>query len=524
MISLSHLNQQQRDAVETSDGRILVLAGAGSGKTLVLTTRMAYLIEKGVPPSAILGLTFTNKAAQEMRERIAKLSEKDKAKQVKLCTFHSFCMEILRKHIHKIGYTSHFSLYDEKDLNRILEEIAKELLGDPKKLPPMHSTKGLIQDARMRGLCASEIKGDSKWHESFTQDTFKQLRTSLKAYNAVDFDDLLYLTLQLFKKHPEVLSEYHDKYQYVMIDEYQDTNPIQYQIAALLCSKHGNLCVVGDDDQSIYGWRGASVTHILEFEHNKSIKLEQNYRSTNTILNAANAVISNNPKRHNKSLWSNKTGDKKIEVFHAPSDLKEVEAVIHRICNLKKEKNLKWKEISILYRSNHLSRAFEIALTRFLWNDNGRLVRGIPYRVFGGLEFYLRKEVQDLFAYLKVICNPKDQASLLRIINYPSRGIGNKSIDALTTWNRTNNVPLWNTIERVASGDLKLDITPKSKECIENFHSLILKAQKAFDDKDLVYASEYLLELLNLKEHLHQESRNSRIFDTLFAFRGNVKL
>ncbi len=512
-LTLTHLNDEQRKAVEATEGRLLILAGAGSGKTLVLTTRIAYLLSQGVSPSSILGLTFTNKAASEMRERVAKLTSPSSAKLLTLSTFHSFCMRILRKHIHLLGYTQKFSLYDEKDLERIIDNIIHEKLDQPSKLPSTHKTKKIIMQARGKGLDSEEISDTSSpWHQQFAREVFKQLRQSLRAYNALDFDDLLFLTVELFERHPEVLAQYQKQYRYIMIDEYQDTNPIQYKIASLLSQRYQNLCVVGDDDQSIYGWRGACVDHILTFESDHVIKLEQNYRSTNTILQAANAVIANNKQRHGKTLWSQKSSADKIEIFHAPNELKEVEAVLYRLVHLKEQKGLRWKDIAILYRSNHLSRAFETALMRFPWKNHGRIIRGIPYKVFGGTEFYLRKEVQDLFAYLKVIENPQDQASLLRIINYPRRGIGDKLLSYLTETNRAENCSLWSVITRTIQSPPE-GIGPKAIESLREFYTLLQEGKNLFASFPLRDACQKFMEALDLESALEKESNNSRVFE-----------
>jgi DNA helicase-2/ATP-dependent DNA helicase PcrA len=316
------LNKPQRKAVETINGRVLVLAGAGSGKTRVLTLRMAHLIKNlGCSPLSILGLTFTNKAAGEMRHRLGTLIEKKIAKQVTLCTFHSFCMQVLRSEIQRLGYTSEFTLYDEKDVHRLVTMIARDLLEHEGELPSILATLEKISHAKNRGLKTSEIEGTgSEWHDGFTRTLYGRLQDSMRAYNAVDFDSLLSLTVELFERFPEVLEAYQDRFRYLMIDEYQDTNPIQYRLASLLAGKYNNLCVVGDDDQSIYGWRGADIQNILAFSNATVIKLEQNYRSTNVILNAANSVIGNNQKRHQKVLWSDKGKGDQIEVFHAPTE------------------------------------------------------------------------------------------------------------------------------------------------------------------------------------------------------------
>jgi len=367
MTALIHaLNQEQRKAVETTEGRVLILAGAGTGKTLVLTTRIAYLIGvKGVPPESVLGLTFTNKAAGEMRERLASLINPSLAKRVTLSTFHSFCMRLLRKEIHQLGYTSNFTLYQPSDVERLVKTIAHDIMGSCGELPSLSATITEINRAKNLGLTPDELgTGSGAWHDQFVQNVYRRLIESMRAHNAVDFDSLLTLTVDLLTQFPEVAERYQDRYRYILIDEYQDTNPIQYQLAAILSRQHSNLCVVGDDDQSIYGWRGADIRNILEFENATKIKLEQNYRSTPTILNAANAVIQHNETRHCKELWSSKEMGEAIRVFHAPTERLEAEAVVYRILKLKKSLNLFWNDFAILYRSNALSRQFEQVLLK----------------------------------------------------------------------------------------------------------------------------------------------------------------
>ncbi len=395
------LNPSQKKACTSINGKILVLAGAGSGKTSVLIERIVVLIkDHNVDPSTILGLTFTNKAAGEMRERIGARIGKSIAQKIPLLTFHSFCLDLLKKEIHHLGYSNNFSLYTEKDTDRIEKEVLDQL----------------------------SSQDDIKITESLIR---KELTSTLKSYNAVDFDGLLELTLKLLQEHSFVREKYQNFFKYIMIDEYQDTNAVQYELITCLSQKNQNLFVVGDDDQSIYGFRGAEVDHIISFPHETMIKLEQNYRSTQPILNIANSIISKNAHRHKKTLFSKKTNDNKPRIFHAPSDAEEAESIIHRLLYLKNEKNLKWSDIAILYRSNNLTKPFEVALMQASWKDNEKFVRGIPYHVVQGTSFYDRAEVKDIFSYLRVIHNPKDNNALLRIINYPKRGVSPKTVEVL---------------------------------------------------------------------------------------------
>lgn len=506
---LKSLNPEQLQAVKTVKGRVLILAGAGSGKTKVLTLRMAHLIDElGVDPGSILGLTFTNKAAQEMRERIATLISPAKAKQITLCTFHSFCMQILRAEIHHLGYTSKFSLYDEGDIKRLVTAIAKDLLEHEGQIPSLASVIHTVSMAKNDGLKTEELTGfESSWHEQFVKDIYKRLQDSLRAYNAVDFDSLLTLTVDLFDKFPEILLKYQAKYLYLMIDEYQDTNAVQYRLADMLSKKNNNLCVVGDDDQSIYGWRGANIKNILEFDRATVIKLEQNYRSTNTILQAANHVISRNQGRHQKKLWSACGEGNPIEVFHAPQEIQEAEAVVARIARYREQWGLNWRDFAILYRSNALARNFELALLKHTWKKGDKWQIGAPYHVFGGTEFYERREVKDLFAYLRVIANPLDQEALLRIINQPRRGIGDQALDALTAHNRKENIPLWT----VLSQNPELVESSRAKGGIESFMRIINKAQEYFAAHSLQDSVNWLIQEINYKKAIEDEVKSPKM-------------
>jgi len=471
------LNPEQLKACLAIKGKVLVLAGAGSGKTSVLTERIIHLIQdQKVPPNAILGLTFTNKAAAEMRERITKGVGKTTASLIPLLTFHSFCLDLLKKEIHHLGYTPNFSLYDDRDKMRLEEEVFQKLSNEEVK----------------------EVKVEH----------FRQGMTEvLKAYNAVDFDGLLELSVKLFKEHPKVLSKYQEQFQYVMIDEYQDTNQVQYELISFLTAKSGNLFVVGDDDQAIYGFRGAEVDHILSFPHDTSIKLEENYRSTQPILDIANAVIKKNSKRHDKSLFSKKRNGNKPKLFHAPTEKEEAESIIHRLLYLQKEKGLQWSDIAILYRSNNLSKPFEVALMQASWNKDGQFVRGIPYHVVQGLSFYQRSEVKDLFAYLKVLNNPKDTTALLRILNYPKRGISTATIEALTKESNRLHCSVYDVLDHFDH----LEISSAGKVGLSSFNSIIRKAKAK---KTITETVQFLIDELHIKEEIEKEvkSENARMF------------
>ncbi len=518
MKGLPSLNPDQKRAVLTTEGRVLILAGAGSGKTSVLTYRIAHLLNHlDIPPQAILGLTFTNKAAGEMRERLRQLIDPKLAKAVTLSTFHSFCMQILRKEIHHLGFTSNFSLYDEKDTKRLSTQLARHLLEHEGEMPSLEGTLQKLSYAKSRGLSPQELaRDDPTWHDNFSINLFERLKTCMRAYNAVDFDSLLSLTVELFEQHPSILERYQERFRYIMIDEYQDTNPIQYRLAQLLAGKHNNLCVVGDDDQSIYGWRGSEIKNILNFDATTVIKLEQNFRSTPTILTAANAVISHNTERHAKNLWSTADRGDLLTLFHAPTELEEAQSVVQRMIRLRKDKHLHWKDMAILYRSNILSRAFEVALMQAMWEKNGTWVRGIPYEVFGGTEFLERAEIKDMISYLRVINNPLDQEALLRIINVPRRGISDATLDKLTQINRQLDLPLWHILKEVASplsSEYKNSLTPGAIAGIRRFVEIIETGQQKFHAPPLYPSLNWLIEEIDYSNAILDDVKSEKMRD-----------
>ncbi len=514
---LQKLNPEQKKAVEHTQGRMLILAGAGSGKTGVLTMRMANLIHQGVSPKNILGLTFTNKAAAEMRSRLARFVDAKAAKEVTLCTFHSFCMKVLRLEIGKLGYTTKFTLYDEQDVMRLVNMIVRDILQIDGELPSLSSTMNAIRNAKNKGLTPEELTAvESEWYEGFTKEVYRRLLASMRAYNAVDFDNLLGLTVDLFEKFPDVLDRYQEQYRYIMIDEYQDTNPIQYRLASSLSAKYNHLCVVGDDDQSIYGWRGANVKNILEFPNAMVIKLEQNYRSTNLILRAANAVIGNNAERHDKVLWSNKGDGNTIELFFPPNEIDEADAVAKRVVKAKESLGLKWNDIAILYRSNALARQVEMALMKQAWKHQDKWMLGVPYQVFGGTEFFERKEVKDLCSYLRIISNPLDQEGLLRIINQPRRGIGEDSLDKLTSYNRKHGKTLWSVLNEAVKDNGSvghLEISSKAHKGIESFLGIIQEAKDRFANKGLGESLKWLTEKIDYRKAIKEEVKSEQMRD-----------
>jgi DNA helicase II / ATP-dependent DNA helicase PcrA len=511
---LSRLNPEQYQAVTTTEGYVLVLAGAGSGKTRVLTLRIAYLVLfKACPPESIVAMTFTNKAAGEMKERLVKIIGQKLASKVFIGTFHSYCLKLLRDYIHHLGYTSSFSLYSEADVKRIFKQLAATYLDQSGDLPPLEQSFSLIQMAKTLGSDPEDKK--NSWHHQFLQSTFESLKTSMRAFNAVDFDGLLELTCKLFEKYPELMQPLSSKISYVMIDEYQDSNPMQFKIAKYLADSSQNLFVVGDDDQSIYGWRGAKIENILHFPASVKIKLEQNYRSSPTILHAANSVIANNKTRHEKILKSNSNNDQKIIIFHAPTDLEEAQSCILKLLKIKQEKGLKFSDFAILYRSNSLSRPFEIALTNMVYQTPDGFKRGIPHEVFGGTEFYERAEVKDVTAFLRLCYNPQDQEALLRIINVPRKGLSDKTLDTITSFQRSQALPLYQTIfdlVHLESHPLNLQISSKAKQSLKLFVDAIEKAKNGFQtQKNYKSTLQDLLNDLNYSQAIKEDVKSDKM-------------
>ena len=460
-MNLDTLNPAQREAVEKTEGPVLILAGAGSGKTRVLTTRIGHLIEdKGVQPANILAITFTNKAANEMRERVEETLESD-ASDMWISTFHSCCVRILRKDINRIGYNRSFVIYDSADQVTLVKDCLKELnlsdkvfepkviistisgakdkLYDPKKFKAMH-----MNDNRMSKIA----------------DVYALYQDRLKRNSALDFDDLIFKTVELLKSDKEVLDYYRNRFKYIMVDEYQDTSKAQYELIKILAKVHQNICVVGDDDQSIYGWRGADIRNILEFEKDYDdvhvVKLEQNYRSTQIILDAANTVISNNIERKRKRLWSEKKEGELIKIQVAADEIEESDFVADMIAKISREQNRSYKDFAVLYRANAQSRSVEDALNR----------SQIPYNIYGGTKFYERKEIKDLIAYLRVIQNPQDDISLKRIINVPRRGIGLRTIEKIEDRASLKQESIYSVLIDI---DTNSEISTKARNSISEF-------------------------------------------------------
>jgi DNA helicase II / ATP-dependent DNA helicase PcrA len=453
--------------VVTTHGPVLILAGAGTGKTKVITHRMAYLISEGVPPRHILALTFTNKAAREMKERYQKLVEgtrpKEEIRQLFAGTFHSFCVQVLRQHIEKLDFKRNFTILDEGDQTSILKKILGP--GGKGADQELNRVKFLIGLAKNRGMRPEQTAGS----DALLARVFRRYQEELKSRNSVDFDDLLLLMVDLLDGFPEVRGELRAKHRFLMVDEYQDTNRLQFDIVRLLASDGHDVCVVGDDDQSIYSWRGAENSHIMEFSQRfpggKTIKLEQNYRCTPRILAAANQVIANNARRHDKKLWADGLPGDPIRVMLAQNDEDEASWVAADILRAREEHNLRWEDMALLYRANHMSRLFEMELRKLR----------IPYRIIGGQNFYERREVKDILAYLQVIANPDNDGALLRVVNLPARGVGTTTMEDMIRRSREAGGSIWSLLQ----GDLSVSY-PRAYPGLTSFRQVIRDYQGKF--------------------------------------------
>jgi len=472
--SLSSLNPQQRDAVVTHRGPVLILAGAGTGKTRTLTCRIAYMLQKGIAPGQILAVTFTNKAAREMANRVKEMIPKaarrddgEKPERPTLCTFHSLCVRILRQHIERLGYKRNFVIYDEGDQLAAMKKILSAI-----------SAKGEKTDASAVLSVLSKFKNSGPDSAPFADPSVRALaehvakryESALRACNAVDFDDLILLTLQLFREHPDALASCRDRWPYVMVDEYQDTNGSQFALVQHLTAESRNLCVVGDDDQSIYGWRGAEIANILDLEKHypevKVIKLEQNYRSTNVILQAANAVIKNNPRRRGKNLWSDKPAGDRIVLTCFETDEKEAETVADDIEYDRIAKRVGWGGQAVLFRTNLQARPIETALRK----------KRIRYLLIGGQSFFDRREIKDFLAYLKAFVNPHDDISLLRIANNPPRGLSDVTMERLLAASSERKASVFTVMKHT---DVLASFQARTRDAIASFGAWVEKTRQA---------------------------------------------
>ena len=482
---LTGLNKEQQQAVQHTEGPLLILAGAGSGKTKVLTVRIAHLLAQGVNPYEILAITFTNKAAKEMKSRVEGLVG-DVANRIWLSTFHSFCAKFLRFELDNfLGYNSNFTIYDTSDSQAVIKAALKALNLDDKYYP-VGAMIAAISDAKNKLLFASDFRKQARdFYQQKVADVYEYYERELRKNNALDFDDLLLVAVKLLQSNEAVLDKYSKRFRYVMIDEYQDTNHAQYLLAKLLASHWKNIAVVGDADQSIYAWRGADIQNILDFEKDypncTSIKLEQNYRSTKIILDAANAVIENNEGRPKKNLWTDKTEGAKIQHFTAQSEHEEAAFIGDTIAKKHDIHGVPYGDMAILYRTNAQSRVLEEALIK----------RALPYIMVGGTKFYDRKEIKDVLAYLRVLYNPFDDLSLLRIINVPKRSIGATTVAKLQDYARANGTSLFMTLTQLHLVD---SIKGKTKEKLEEFGILIFTLVAEMEDRTVLDILESILD------------------------------
>ena len=495
MTDLKQLNPEQRKAAETTEGPVLILAGAGSGKTRALTYRIAHLLDLGVPPYEILALTFTNKAAAEMRERVQQLAGEG-ARRVTASTFHSFCARLLRADIAEIGFTRDFVIYDDADQLALFAEIQKELdLGEEEW--PKRMLRAKVSDAKNRAVRPEEYIGrDGGFRGEKLMAVYRLYEKKMREYNALDFDDLLLKTIQLFEQCPAVLEKYQDRYRYIHVDEYQDTNAAQYRIVYLLSRKWGNLCVVGDDDQSIYGWRGADIRNILDFERDfpgcVTLRLEQNYRSTANILEAANAVIAHNTERKPKKLWTDSGRGEKITRYAAWSERDEADFVCRTI-SAGAAKGAPLGDFAVLYRTNAQSRVLEEAFTAY----------GLPYAVLGSLRFYDRAEIKDVLAYLRLVVNPQDEVSLRRVINTPKRGLGDAAVaEVLSAAAQADMTPF-----EVCTHASELPLSARIQKKVQAFGDVMEQLAALSELLPLSDLIAKLLELTGYWEYLEKEKR-----------------
>lgn len=516
-LNLSKLNPNQREAILHENGPLLILAGAGSGKTTTMAHRIAHLLaERHVSPTAILGLSFTNKAAHELKDRVrslvSKINDRHSTRGLTISTFHSLCVRILRSHGSHLGFQTNFTILDENDRKDLLRQILRNIRIDDRKFD-LDRILFEIGQAKSRLMKAEEAEQfflqGGKLPSDYaiaTASSFGRYQQQLRLLNAMDFDDLLYHGVQLLEDHEEVRKHYNYRFRHILVDEYQDTNPTQFRLLSLLTQEHQNICVVGDDDQSIYSWRGADPTHILEFNRHyptaRTITLDQNYRSTSSILEAANAVIANNTKRHAKRLWSDRgQGSPLLEVI-TEDDRGEAEYVAREIFTHSNEQNRPWKDFAILYRSNSQSRVFEEALRR----------HQIPYTIVGGMSFLDRKEVKDVLSYWRLIVNPKDDTSLRRILNWPARGIGKSSAETLFTYAFEKHLPILEAIPKILSENVKENlIQSKSAIALERFAHLIQHLQQELSEiqptsESLAQWGRSCLEKIGVKKAIEDES------------------
>lgn len=517
---LEGLNESQRRAVEHTDGPVMVIAGAGSGKTRVLTMRVAHLIQKGVDPFRILSLTFTNKAAREMKDRIGTFVGEHEARNIWMGTFHSIFARILRVEAEKIGYPSNFTIYDSDDSKSLIRTIVKEMNLDDKVykqnvvLNRISSAKNNLLSARAYNANVTIQSDDVQSKKPLLGKIYETYERRCFKAGAMDFDDLLFKTNVLLRDHADVLYKYQRKFQYLMVDEFQDTNFSQYKILKALAAQHENICVVGDDAQSIYAFRGADIANILNFQKEYSdaavFKLEQNYRSTKNIVAAANSIIDKNKEQIKKDVWTENDTGEQIEVFGALTDNEEGSNVAHRIFNISASETLPHSDFCILYRTNSQSRSMEEGLRKL----------NIPYKIYGGLSFYQRKEIKDLLAYVRLTLNPSDEEALKRVINYPKRGLGNTTLDRLMIAANQAGVSIWEVINNFNQHPLQISGAARNKlnefaTMIQSFQTLLHQKNAYEVGHTIASQSGILKELYSKKETPEDISRYENVQELL---------
>ncbi len=496
--SMAGLNSSQQSAVKHHSGPLLVLAGAGTGKTRVITFRIANLIQRGIAPDRILGVTFTNKAANEMQERLSKLlSKKSKAKPL-ISTFHSLCVRILRRHIHNLGYPQKFVIYSGGDQESLARTILREINVSDNVIAPNQLVYA-ISNFKNKGLSPDDAQTSADSDQLYVAAiAYRRYQSALRRLGAVDFDDLLLLSVRLFREFPEVRREEAGRFDHILIDEYQDTNQTQYELVRALASEHRNLCVVGDDDQSIYGWRGAQVEHILNFKHDwpgaQTVRLVDNYRSTQAILDIANRLIEHNTVRHGKVLKAARPAGIPPVFLQYADENKEAESVAFAIAQKIQNQHRQPRDFAILFRTNEQTRAFETQLRK----------AKLPYVLIGGMSFFDKKEVQDITSYLRIIDGSPDDTSVLRILNRPTRGVGKKAVDQLIAYSLQHNKPIWDIVENI--DELTLEITPAAKTGLRDLRSKVMQTRHELKETNLVDA------IVNFIDRIKYQTEIDRLY------------
>ncbi len=508
MENLSSLNPQQREAVETISGPVLILAGAGTGKTRVITQRIAWMMHRGISPGQILAVTFTNKASREMQERLRNILPKRRREigseepvKPTICTFHSLCVRILRQHIEKLGYKRNFVIYTESEQLAAIKKVLSNISVSAGEKTEPHAVLSMLSRFKNGG---GALMDADPGLVALVQHVRLRYESALRACNAVDFDDLIFLTIRLFEEHPEALEACRERFRYVMVDEYQDTNASQFQLVHALTLVHRNICVVGDDDQSIYGWRGAEIKNLLELEKYypevKIVKLEQNYRSTNTILLAANALIKKNPRRRPKQLWSDKGEGRKIVLHSFKDDEEEAQTVVEEIEYNRLARRVLWKEQAILFRTNMQARPVENALRK----------AGVKYHLIGGQSFFDRREIKDFLAYLRALLNPHDDISLLRIANVPARGLSDLTMERLLAASQERNCSVFDALKNPL---VQFSFQEKARNAIVSFAGFIEQNNQLLHSETVLNLNAWANQLMQTTGYFEELRHSEKVIE-----------